>query len=259
MMPTMETMPRVPDGTRDRVLGIVGGSGPESTIDYYRRLIALWRRRRPDGTYPRLIIDSVDGGTVIASLGNGDYPTVGRAFGEALSELAAAGCGLALIASNAGHLAWDEIDPPASIDVLHIVDAARTAAIAAGHRRLGIIGTRFVMASRLYPDRFEPARIDIVAPSPDEQDIVHGIYLGELVEGVVRDESRDRLVAVIAAMRDRDGVDGVILGGTELAIILTEAAYAGVPILDTAGIHVEAGVGWLLGGSTGIETAGDRR
>jgi len=246
----METAPPNPVDTGDRILGIVGGSGPESTIDYYRRLIALWRRRRPDGTYPRVIIDSVDGGTVIASLARRDYPTVGRAFGEALGQLSAAGCGLALIASNACHLAWDDIDPPSPIEIVHIVDAARAAAVAAGHRRLGIIGTRFVMGSRLYADRFEPAGIDIVAPDPDEQDVVHGIYLGELVEGVVLDTSRDRLVEVIAAMRDRNGIDGVILGGTELAIILTAADYAGVPILDTALIHVEAGVDWLLAGPT---------
>src|SRR5262249_25282389 len=121
------------------------------------------------------------------------------------------------------------------------------------------IGTRFVMGSRLYVDRFQPAGIDVVAPAPDEQDVVHGIYIGELVEGVIRDESRDRLVAVIAAMRDRDGIDGVILGGTELAIILTDAGYAGVPILDTAGIHVAAGIEWLLGGSPDAGAMEDHR
>jgi aspartate racemase len=232
----------------DRILGIVGGTGPESTIDYYRSIIAGYRRRRPDGTFPRIIIDSVDGGTVIAHLGAGDYQAVGRAFGAALAELAAAGCGRALIASNAGHLAYESVDPPSPIELIHIVDAARAAAVAAGNRRLGIIGTRFVVTSRLYPDRFAPAGIEIVTPSADEQETVHGIYLGELVEGVFRDESRQRLVEVIAAMRDRDGIDGVILGGTELALTLTEPAYAGVPILDTAKIHAAAAVDWLLGG-----------
>jgi aspartate racemase len=86
-----------------------------------------------------------------------------------------------------------------------------------------------------------------VVPSPAEQEIVHGIYMGELLLGEFRDDSRERLVAVIANMRDRDAVDGVILGGTELALTLTEAAYAGVPILNTAQIHVEAAVDWLLG------------
>jgi len=122
-------------------------------------------------------------------------------------------------------------------------------AVAAGHRRLGIIGARFVMQSRLFPDRFEPVGIEIVTPGTDDQDTVHDIYFGELVEGVVRDESRERLVAVITSMRDRHGIDGVILGGTELALILTEPTYAGLPTLNTVQIHVDAAVDWLLGAS----------
>jgi aspartate racemase len=230
----------------DRILGIVGGTGPESTIDYYRSIVVTWRRRRPDGTYPRVVIDSVDGGTVIRLLGEGDFAAVGRAFGAALGELAAAGCGRALIASNGGHLAFDHIDPPAPVPLIHIVEAARDAAVAAGHRRLGLLGVRFVVQAPLYPDRFESVGIQIVRPIAPEMDIVHDIYLGELLEGVFRDESRERLVAVIAAMRDRNEIDGVILGGTELALTLTEPSYAGVPILNTAQIHVDAAVDWLL-------------
>lgn len=96
------------------------------------------------------------------------------------------------------------------------------------------------MQSHLYPERFDP--VAIVVPEPDEQETVNSIYFGELLANVIRDESRDRLVAVIAAMRDRDAVDGVILGGTELALILTESTYAGIPILNTAKIHVDAAV-----------------
>ena len=231
----------------DRVLGVVGGTGPESTVDYYRSIVAAWRRRRPDGTYPRVIIDSVEAGAVFRLLADGGFAEIGRIVGAALGELAAAGCGRALLASNASHLAFDQIDPPPPIPLIHIVDAARDAASAAGHRRLGIIGTRFVMESRLYPDRFTPAGIEVVLPNEDERAAVHRIYFGELVQGVFRDESRDELVAIVAAMRDRDGIDGVILGGTELALILTEPTAAGVPVLNTAQVHVDAAVDWLLG------------
>lgn len=232
--------------TDGRVLGIVGGTGPESTIDYYRSLIAVWRRRRPDGSYPRVIIDSVEAGRVIRLLGEGDYDAAGRELGAALGELAAAGCGQALLASNLAHMAFHRIAPPSSIPLIHIVDVARDAAVAAGHRRLGLIGTRFVMQARLYPDRFEPAGIEIVVPRAEEQEMVHAIYFGELVLGQLRDDSRERLVGLIATLRDRDAIDGLILGGTELALTLTAPVYAGVPILDTARIHVEAAIDWLL-------------
>jgi len=234
-------------GDRPRVLGIVGGTGPESTVDYYRSLIATWRHRRPDGSYPRVIINSVEAGRLIRNLGNGDFAAVGRDLGAAVGELAAAGCERALLASNGSHLAFDRIDPPPPVPLIHIVDVTREAAIAGGHRHMGLLGAKFVMASSLYRDRFAPLGLDVVAPNAEEQELVHGIYIGELLEGVIRPESRDALVAVIETMRDRDGIDGLILGGTELALILTEPTYAGVAILNTAQIHVDAAIDWLLG------------
>jgi aspartate racemase len=146
----------------ERVLGIVGGIGPESTIDYYRSLVGAWRRRRPDGSYPRVVIDSLEAGRVMRLLAEGEFAAVGRELGAALSDLAAAGCERALIASIATHLAFEHVDPPPPIPMIHIVDAARDAAVVGGHHRLGLIGTRFVKQSRLFHDRFEPAGISIL-------------------------------------------------------------------------------------------------
>lgn len=231
----------------ERVLGIVGGTGPESTIDYYRSLVATWRRRVPDGSYPRVIINSIEAGRVFKSLGDGDFAGVGRVLGPALMALASAGCERALLASNASHLALDKIDPPSPIPLIHIVDTARGAAASAGHRRLGLLGTRFVMESDLYPVRLKPAGLQVIIPSAEERELVHGIYFGELVQGIVRDESRQALTSVVDAMRLRDQIDAVILGGTELALILTEPTCAGIPVLNTAQIQVDAAVDWLVG------------
>jgi aspartate racemase len=230
----------------ERVLGIVGGTGPESTIDYYRTLVATWRRRRPDGSYPRVIINSVEAGTVFRALDIGDFDAVGRVLGPAILALAAAGCQRAFLASNASHLAFDRIDPAPAIPLIHIVDAAREHAARAGRRRLGLIGTRFVMESDLYPSRFGPAGLEVIVPTPEERELVHRIYFGELVEGIIRGESREALTAVVAAMRDRDEIDAVVLGGTELALILTDPTCAGMPVLNTAQIQVDSAVDWLL-------------
>ena len=229
-----------------RVLGIVGGTGPESTVDYYRSLIATWRRRRPDGSYPRVIINSIEARRVFANLGTADYAAVGRDLGPAVAALAAAGCQRAMLASNASHLAFELIDPPPAIPLIHIVDTARDAAARAGFRRLGLIGTRFVMESDLYPARLAPAGLEVVRPTPDERERVHAIYFGELVDGVIRDESRATLREVVAAMRERDAIDAIVLGGTELALIIREPTFAGVPVLNTAQIQVDAAVDWLL-------------
>jgi len=135
------------------------------------------------------------------------------------------------------------------IPLIHIVDRTRDAALAGGHRRLGIIGTSFIMQSRLYPDRLAPAGIDLVTPNDAERDYVHDKYWNELVAGMVLDVARAGLENVVATMRDRDGIDGGILGGTELALIVTEPTFAGIPVLNTAQIHVEAGIDWLLAGN----------
>jgi aspartate racemase len=193
------------------------------------------------------MINSIEAGRIFRNLAAADFAAIGRDLGPAVAALAAAGCQRGLLASNASHLAFDRIEPPPSIPLIHIVDAAREAAETAGHRRLGLLGTRFIMESDLYPARFAPAGLDIIVPTTAERELVHGIYFGELVEGVVRDASRQALTAVVAAMRDRDGIDAVVLGGTELALILTEPVYADVPVLNTAQVHVEAAVEWLLG------------
>ena len=233
----------------ERVLGIVGGTGPESTVDYYRSLIAAWRRRRPDGTYPRVIINSIEAGRVFDRLAARDFAAVGQVLGPAVAALASAGCQRGLRASNASHLAFGRIDPPPAIPLIHIVEATRDAATRAGFRRVGLIGTRFVMESDLYATRLVPAGIEVVIPSPEERERVHGIYFGELVQGVIRNESRDALSAVVAAMRDRDGIEAIILGGTELALILTQSTCASLPVLNTAQIQVDSAVDWLLGGA----------
>lgn len=230
-----------------RVLGVVGGTGPESTIDYYRALIATWRRVRPDGSYPRVMINSVEAARIFRNLDAADYAAVGRDLGAAVEALVAAGCQRALLASNASHLAFDLIDPSPGIPLVHIVETARDVALRASHRRLGLLGTRFVVESDLYPRFFEPAGLEIVRPTADERETVHGIYFGELVAGIIRDESRGTLTSVVAAMRDRAGIDALILGGTELALILTEPTCAGLPVLNTAQIQVEAAVDWLAG------------
>src|SRR5436853_7051914 len=85
--------PTVDNRAMERNLGIVGGTGPESTADYYRTLIDTWRARGPANTYPRAMINSVEGGEIISLLGSGDYEAVGRLLSIAVLQLAAAGVG----------------------------------------------------------------------------------------------------------------------------------------------------------------------
>ena len=226
-------------------MGIVGGTGPESTIDYYRSILALWGQEHADGALPRLLIYSIDGGGLWKLIEAGDLPAVAAVLADAVDRLAAAGAGAAILASNTVHLVFDEVAASASIPLFSIVEATRDAALSRQITRAGLFGTSFVVESSLYRAPFERAGIEIVTPTPDEQGYIHQIYVSELQKGAFLDQTRQRLVGIAAAMRERAAIDCLILGGTELSLLLPDPSYAGLPVLDSAKLHIAAAVSWL--------------
>jgi aspartate racemase len=234
--------------TRQRKwLGVVGGLGPESTVDYYNLLIARYRARTGDDHYPAFIVNSLNLKPAVDAVTAGDLATLTRIVAEGVEALARAGADFGLIAANTPHIVFDEVRKRARIPLISIVEAARDAAQAAGHRRLVLFGTRFTMRGRFYPDVFEPAGIAIVPPPPADQDWIHEKYFGELLLGIVKEETRAGLLAIIERLRDAEGIDGLLIAGTELSLILRMDSHAGVPFLDTAKIHVERALDEMLG------------
>jgi aspartate racemase len=228
-------------------LGIVGGIAPESTIEYYRSLIASYRRQKNDGSYPRVLINSIDLTRMIGLIGAGEIRAVTEMLIEAVQQLARGGADVALFASNTPHLVFDEVAAASPIPMISIVEETCRAAQSLGVQRLGLFGTRFTMQAPFYPTRFRAAQMTVIAPTVEEQTFIHEKYMGELVLGIFRDETRARLIAIIRAMKEREQIDAVILGGTELPLILKEPSYDGVTVLDTTKIHVESAVGRMLG------------
>jgi aspartate racemase len=228
-------------------LGIVGGIAPESTVDYYRRFIAAWRARRADGSNPHILINSIDVRRVLALAGSNRLEELTDYMVEAVAALASAGARAALFASNTPHLAFDAVQARSDIPLISIVEAACAEAKARGLRRAGILGTRSTMQAAFYPGVFAKQGIAVVAPAEPEQEFVHGRYVGELVEGVFLPETRDRVLAIIGNMVSRDGLDAVVLAGTELPLLIRADMAHGVPLLDTTGIHVAAALPYLFG------------
>jgi len=136
-------------------------------------------------------------------------------------------------------MVFDRVQPRVAIPLVSIVTATADVAEAQGLKRLGLLGTRFTAQARFYPDVFAARGLEIVTPDTADIDYVHEKYVGELVEGRFLDSTREGLVAVMERMRDRAGVDGVILGGTELPLILRDVPFP-LPLLDTTRIHVDA-------------------
>jgi aspartate racemase len=229
-----------------KTLGIVGGIAPESTIEYYRSIIALYRSRRSDGSYPALIINSIDMQKMLGMIGAGELAGVAQYLLDEVRKLASAGADFGLFASNTPHIVFDAIRRESPIPLLSIVESACRAATALGMKKVGLIGTRFTMQGTFYPEVFSRHAVGLVVPDAADQEYVHDKYMGELVSGVYLPETRDGLVAVVERLKQREGIDGLILGGTELPLILRGAAVTGVPWLDTTRIHAEEAVEWLL-------------
>lgn len=228
-----------------RTLGIVGGLGPESTIDYYRSIIALYRDRVPDRSYPALIINSLDVQHGLALLGSGAHDELTSYLAGAVEQLGRAGAEVGLISANTAHIVFDAVARRSPIPLISIVGATCDAAGAAGFRRLALLGTGFTMAGGFYEAVFKPAGIDLVVPDPEEKTVIHDKYIGELLNGKFLPETRDRFLRIIDDMRERDGIEAVILAGTELPLLLRGAAVT-VPLLDTTEIHVKAAVDRML-------------
>lgn len=227
-------------------LGIVGGIAPESTIEYYRSIIAAYRSRKNDGSYPSILINSIDLTRMIGLIGAGEIREVTEMLIEAVQQLARGGADVALFASNTPHLVYDDVAAASPIPMISIVEETCRAASSLGMQRLGLFGTRFTMQAPFYPNLFRASGMTVIAPSVEEQAFIHEKYMGELVPGIFRDDTRARLIEIIRAMKERDRIDGVILGGTELPLTLKEASYGGVRVLDTTRIHVVSAVGWLV-------------
>jgi aspartate racemase len=219
-------------------LGIVGGLGPESTIDYYRRILEKWKRTALSSS-PSIIIDSLDVDRGL-HLVEHDRPALVEYLSASVSRLASGGADFAAMAANTPHVVFDELVARSPIPLLSIVEACADEAQRRGLRRLGLLGTRFTMEGTFYPTVFARGGMAVVSPNAEERTWIHDRYVGQLLKGDFRDETRDGVIAVVKRLREEDNIDGVILGGTELTLLLSGPMAEDIPALDTTELHVNA-------------------
>ncbi|HZP63295.1 MAG TPA: amino acid racemase [Terriglobales bacterium] len=229
-----------------KVLGMIGGVGPESTIDYYRLIQAEYRKRKPDGGYPGIIINSVNLQEMIDLLEANDLPALTRRILEEIGKLVRAEADFGLLSSNTPHIVFDDIQKQSPIPLISIVETTCQEAKSLALKKIGLFGSGFTMRARFYPDVFAREGIALVMPNPEEQNYIHRKYMDEFVKGIFRPEVRDELIKIVDRLKGREGIDGLILGGTELPLILRDSDGCGIPFLDTTQIHVNAAVAELL-------------
>jgi aspartate racemase len=225
---------------------MIGGLGPESTIDYYRSILARYRARKPDGGYPHVVINSLDVEKGIALLDAGRLSDLTDYLAAGVEVLVRAGADFAFMAANTPHLVFDEVQRRSAIPLLSIVRATCDHAKALGLKKLGLFGTGFTMRASFYPEEFQRAGMTLVRPKESEQEFIHGKYIGELLKNQFLPETRTELLSIAQRMKNEDGIEALVLAGTELPLLLRDSGTPGIEFLDTTVIHVEAIVNELL-------------
>lgn len=228
-----------------RTLGIIGGLGPESTIDYYRSIIAGVRQRQPDAGYPHIIINSLDVDKGLAMLDAGRLDQLADYISSGVEVLVRAGAEFGLIAANTPHLVFDQVQRRSPIPLVSIVQATAQKAQSRGFKKVGLFGTGFTMRANFYPDEFRRMSIALVTPTEAERQYIHQKYIGELLKNQFLPETRTEILRIAHRMQTGDGVEAIVLAGTELPLLM-RGSGAGIEFLDTTIIHVEAIVDELL-------------
>jgi aspartate racemase len=217
-------------------LGMVGGIGPESTIEYYRFIVAAYRERM-NGAYPELMINSIDLKHMLELCAEKKWAELVTMLSEGVEQLARAGATFGVLASNTPHIVFDDVAAKSPIPLISIVEAAARDAKRLGFRRLALFGTKFTMQGGFYEGVFRRNEMEIVRPTAAEQDFIHDKYMNELLANRFLPETRDAFLTIVGRTHEEERIDAVILGGTELPLIM-RGAVSPVPFIDTTKVHV---------------------
>lgn len=221
-----------------KTLGLIGGTGPESTIEYYRLLTAQYREKA-DGASPPLIINSVNLKQMIEWMGANEMVKLTDYLVAAFETLQKAGADFGALTANTPHLVFDELQRRCSLPLISIVETACERVQALGFETVGLFGTRYTMEAPFYPGVFSRTDVRLVIPNEQEREFIHDKYFNELLKDIFLPETRTALLKIADEMRARDGIEGLILGGTELPLLLRDEQHNGIRLLDTTRIHVD--------------------
>lgn len=241
-----------------RTLGLLGGMSWESTVPYYRILNEGVRTKLGGLHSAPLLMWSPDFAPIAKKQGLGEWEVLGRELGAAGRRLATAGAEALLICTNTMHRVHAEVEAQSGVPAIHIADATGEALRRAGCRRPALLGTRFTMEGEFYRGRLaERHGIEAVAPDAAGRALVHEVIYDELCRGIIRARSKEAYLEVIERLR-LEGVDGVILGCTEITLLLDPSDIT-LPVFDTTAIHAEAGVEFIVGTASVWNHGGSER
>jgi aspartate racemase len=229
---------------QQNTLGVIGGMSWESTQSYYR-LINEGVKAELGGLHSAdLLIHSVDFAPIGALQAQGAWDELGNIMASSGTRLQAAGAKGLLIATNTMHKVADDVQEATKLPIIHIADATANAIKEQNLTKIALLGTEFTMTQDFYKQHLMDAGLQVLIPEEEARAEIHRIIYEELCQGQIKDSSRHYYVDVIKALAEQ-GAEGVILGCTEIGLLITQADSP-IPVFDTTAIHAKAAVAFLL-------------
>ena len=220
-------------------IGLVGGMGPVSTIDYYMDLIDMYREDLGLDEYPDIAIDSINMTKMLSALAVDDHATVCKMITSSIHNLKLAGAEIAAICSNTPHIVWDEMADTFELPTISIVDAAVDEMLRQGYQRVLIFGTVYTMQSGLYEKKLQDKGITPIIPSDDDKQRIGNIIFPKLEQGIVVPEDKTKMIALAEKYIKNQNADAMLLGCTEIPLMIKEGDVS-VPIINTTTVHEKA-------------------
>ena len=219
-------------------LGLVGGMGPESTIPYYRDIVYGVQERVGKDFFPDLTIESINVFDVLRLCGERKYDELTDYLFKAVKNLVRSGADFAVLSANTPHIVFDRLQELSPIPLISIIESTCKEAEKRKLRRAGLLGTIFTMREDFFKRPFLRKNIAIAVPTDMEMEYINQKISSELEHGIVKQETLECLQEIIIRMQTEENIEAVILGCTELPLLLNDRVSP-VPCLDTMQIHIQ--------------------
>ena len=220
-------------------IGLIGGLGPEATVDYYNEIHNLFKKENTNLNYPEIIIYSVNMAHFLGLLDQQKNEEATNYLVERINKLKAAGADFAAITANTPHVLYPSISKAAELPTISIVEATRREASRLGISKPALFGTGFTMNADFYQKEFSKFNMDIIIPDEKDRVMINTKLFTEIELGIFKEETRQELLNLVKKMIHENEVDGLILGCTELPLILKEDSYFDIPAINTTRVHVK--------------------
>ena len=228
-----------------KTIGMIGGMSWESSIEYYRIVNEAVKEQLGGLHSAKSLMVSVDFAEIEALQRENRWEEATQAMIAAARSVEAGGADVLIICTNTMHKMAEEVQQSIGIPLLHIADATAEIVQSRGMHRVGLLGTRFTMEQDFYRGRLvEKYSLDVLIPESADREIIHRVIYDELVLGKIEPASKAEYLRIIAALAQA-GAEGIILGCTEIGLLVSQADSS-LPLFDTTRIHALAAVEYAL-------------